>query len=124
MLAELVQKGGLAHSCSRSQSVQQAVAEVATVAVAEPVSEQVTAAEGWRDVVGRLPLLREDGLFVEEQMKRVVSVPKRLQLAEKYRTHWQQAAGEQSISYRKENSGRFAANSFLRQEVDHADTVH
>ena len=68
MLAELVQKGGLLHSYSCGRSVQQAVAEVATVAVAESVDDQVIATEGWRDVVSGLPLLREDRHFIEEQM--------------------------------------------------------
>lgn len=123
MLAELVQKGGLLNQSSGLVMADQGcVAEVATVAVATPLSRVVD--EGWRDVVGGLPLLREDQKFVDEKMKQVISVPERHRIAAQYRDQWRRAEALQPVSYRKENSGRFAANSCLRKEIDHADTIH
>ncbi len=123
MLAELVEKGGLRHSGSQSELGIAPVAEVATVAVADGGREEVRV-DGWREQLAPLPLMRDDNRFIEEQMRHVISVPKRFQLAAEYRNHWERAARQQGVSYRKENAGRFAANNYLRKEIDDADSIH
>ncbi|MAG00897.1 MAG: hypothetical protein CL388_06785 [Acidiferrobacteraceae bacterium] len=125
MRAELIQKGGLASQVGGVQSTEKGpVADVATVAVADPQVAHEVEGKGWQDVIRSLPLLIEDLQFIEKQMKQVVSFPKRVQIAIQYRRHWEQAAEQQPISYRKENSGRFSANSYIRNEIQNVATIH
>jgi len=61
--------------------------------------------------------LRDDRIFIRKCLSNV-SGAERLALVNEYLEQWQQAADAEPISFKKENKGRFAANTWLRTRVE------
>ena len=58
--------------------------------------------------------LRDDRIFIWENLSGF-SGTDRLAIVNEYLEQWQQAADQEPVSFRKDNKGRFAANTWLRE---------
>lgn len=82
-----------------------------------PDERELAAAERVRrDPLAGLPLLREDRAYIERQLARLPDRDRHGLLME-YRSRWLVAADADPSEVRRDNAGRHAANTWIREEA-------
>ncbi|MBT00621.1 MAG: hypothetical protein CMI01_18410 [Oceanospirillaceae bacterium] len=67
------------------------------------------------EALADLPLLPDDKRFITPKLA-CFTGRERHRLLSEYRRRWLEAAENEPVEYRKDNAGRFAANTWLRNE--------